>query len=252
MNNITKKIKSNLKTSINLNYKKPKQAKANSNLYLGHRGRLRKKLLDKGCEALADYELLEMLLAFAQPRKDTKPIAKNLLTIFKHLNNVCSADVIELQRVEGVGDTASSILKLVHAISVRILRDEVKKNPCLDNIDAVVNYARASIGYLDKEVNLIFFLDTKNFLIDTEMRFVGTIDQVFTYPREILKKALELKAKSFIMIHNHPSGSINPSTEDLELTRHIHNLASMMDIILHDHIIVSRNGYYSMKLNRDI
>lgn len=222
------------------------------NLYKGHRLRLRKKILNLEYSALAEYELLEALLGFAQRRKDTKPLAKILLSSFRGINGVISAESADLMRIEGVGETIATMLKLMHAIMIKALREEAKSRPCLDNIDKVIEYCKIYIGHLTKEVNLVLFLDVKNFLIETELKTLGTVDQVHTYPREIISKTLELKAKSIIMVHNHPSGDSTPSKEDIETTKHVLVLAEMMDIILHDHIIVSSNGIYSMRSNGDI
>jgi DNA repair protein RadC len=218
----------------------------------GHRSRLRNKFLNGCPSTIYDHELLEMLLAIAQPRKDTKPVAKKLIKLFSSFSGVIGAEIGQLKGVKGIGDSSVAMLKVIHESVCRMLKEEIMKKPLIDSGDKVIEYCKASMGYMGKENNRILFLNSKNYLIDAEMRSEGTIDYTHTYPREIITRALELRAKSIIMVHNHPSGDPTPSQQDIEITLHVKQLSSLMEIVLHDHIIVSKNGCYSMKINKHI
>lgn len=216
--------------------------------HAGHRARLRQRFLQAGPSSLQDYEVLEMLIGFARPLIDTKPIAKSLLASFNDLKGVIGADISQLRSVVGIGEMSIVLLKIVHETVCRFLRSHISTNkPILDNPEEVINYCRAKIGYLSKEVNLILFLNNKNGLISTELRFEGTVDHSHTYPREIIAKALEVGAKAIIMVHNHPSGDPTPSPEDIEVTKNMNDIADLMNISLHDHLIIGRHTAYSMR-----
>lgn len=219
----------------------------NANLCIGHRARLRKRFMTAGPSSIEDHELLEMLLGIAQPRKDTKILAKKLLSIFGDFNGVIGSNISQIKSIDGIGEISITILKLIHESVCRMLKKQIINKTLIDSWDKVMEYCRARLGYEAKESNIVLFLNTKNFLIDSEMRFEGTVDHAHTYPREIIAKALELGAKAIIMVHNHPGGDPTPSQQDLDITQNIKQIASLMNIRLHDHIIVSKNSCYSLK-----
>jgi DNA repair protein RadC len=216
--------------------------------YVGHRSRLRKRFLASDQASMCDYELLEMLLGIIQIRGDTKPIAKLLLKQFGSLAGVIGAETGQLQSVKGIGTMSIAMLKVIHEIVCRMLKEQVMNNPVIDTGERVVDYCRAAMSYLAREQNRILFLNSKNYLIYDELKYDGTVDYAHTYPREIITRALELRAKSIIMVHNHPSGDCVPSRRDLDVTKHIKDIATRMEINLHDHIIVTKTGYYSMRI----
>lgn len=217
--------------------------------YLGHRARLRQRFLSTDQSVMSDYELIEMLLGIVQPRKDTKPLAKRLLKLFGSFNGIVGAETGQLRAVHGVGDSSIAMLKVIHESVCRMLKENLMHMPLMNNGERVIDYCRASMGYLGREQSRVLFLNSKNYLIADEMKSEGTIDYSHTYPREIITRALELRAKSLIMVHNHPSGDPTPSKNDIDVTKHVQDIATKMEINLHDHIIVSRTGWYSMKLS---
>ena len=216
--------------------------------YLGHRERLRSRFLSHDTSTLPDYELLELLLGMVQPRRDTKPLAKKLLKLFGSFNAIVGAELGHIRAIKGIGDSSVAMLKVIHESTCRMLKENLMETPLLSNGERVVDYCRARMAYLGHEQNRVLFLNSKNYLIADEMKNDGTIDYSYTYPREIITRALELRAKAIIMVHNHPSGDYMPSREDVEITKHVISIAKPMEIVLHDHIIVSKTGYFSMKL----
>jgi DNA repair protein RadC len=215
--------------------------------HTGHRARLRARLLDTGGEALADYELVEYLLALAIPRRDTKPLAKALLREFGSLAQLIAADPDALRRVDGLGDGAIAALKVVQATGLRMLRGEFAERPLLSSWDALLDYLRADMGPLDIERVRVLYLNTRNILIRDELVSEGSIDQSAIYTREVVKRALELGAAAIILVHNHPSGSPEPSRQDIAITRDIAAAAAKLSITLHDHIIIGGSDYRSMR-----
>ena len=215
--------------------------------YEGHRERLRARFLANDQASMPDYELLEMLLGIIQIRKDTKPLAKQLLRIFGSVAGVIGAEPGQLQSVKGVGMSSIAMMKVMHEILCRILKEEAMRQPVMSSGERVLNYCRASMAYLGREQNRVLFLNSKNYLIADELKYEGTVDYTHTYPREIIARALELRAKSMIMVHNHPSGDYTPSKEDIDITKHVHEIAKKMEINLHDHVIVSKAGWFSMR-----
>ena len=218
--------------------------------YLGHRQRLRERLLGQGGDALADYEVLEMLLFPAHRRSDTKPIAKALLRRFGSLPEVLTAPAERLREIDGVGDSAIASLKLVEAAARRLAHDRVRTRPVLGSYKDVVDYCRTTIGFSDREIFRVLFLDKRNGLIADEVQGEGTVDHTPVYPREVIRRALELGASAVILAHNHPSGDPTPSTADVKLTQQIVTVAQSMGIAVHDHLIVGRNGHSSLKALR--
>ncbi len=215
--------------------------------HVGHRQRLRRKFLQSGALALHDYELLELLLFSAFPRNDVKPLAKRLLERFGSLADLVSADADTLLREDGLGEVAVCALKAVQSTSQRLLQEQVMHKPVLSCWQMVLDYCRASMAYLGVEHFRLLYLNSKNVLIADELQQRGTIDHTPVYPREVIKRALELEASALIMVHNHPSGDTTPSTADIEMTQHIRHIARSLAIELHDHVIVGRKGIYSFK-----
>jgi DNA repair protein RadC len=215
--------------------------------YVGHRQRLRERFLNGGADSLPDYELLELLLFMAQPRADTKPIAKELLRRFGSFAEVISAEADALRDIKGIGDAGVVSLKAVQAAAQRLLQTKVKAAPVISSWAALIDYCTATMAYNTVEQFRVMYLDRKNKLIADEEQQKGTVDHTPVYPREVVKRALELNASSLIMIHNHPSGDPKPSQADIEMTRKVKDAAAAVGLTLHDHVIVSRGGHVSFK-----
>ncbi|MEQ9640237.1 MAG: DNA repair protein RadC [Alphaproteobacteria bacterium] len=215
--------------------------------HAGHRARLRQRFLDAGPASLADYELLEMILFGANPRGDTKPLAKALLARFGDFNGVVTAEPARLREVSGVGDTVVATLKGVHAASLRLLRGQVLNRPAISSWDALIDYCQASMGYATVEEFRVLFLDRKNQLIADEVQQRGTVDHAPVYPREVVKRALDLAATAVILVHNHPSGDPTPSRADVEMTNQVVAAAKPLGITVHDHLVIGRERHASFK-----
>jgi DNA repair protein RadC len=215
--------------------------------YLGHRARLRDRFLNGGADALPDYEMLELVLFGAVPRGDMKPLAKDLLKRFGTFADVISAPRARLQEVKGVGDAVVAQLKLVEAAALRLSKGNLLNRPALSSWPALIDYCTAAMSRSPHEEFRVLFLDRKNLLIADEVQGRGTIDHTPVYPREILKRALELGASAIILAHNHPSGDPTPSRADIDMTREISKAAVALKIALHDHIVVARGGVLSFK-----
>ncbi len=215
--------------------------------YSGHRQRLRERFVQGGAEAFQDYELLELILFMAIPRRDVKPLAKELLAKYKTLPALLAAPIQQLTQTAGVSENVAISLKAVAATAHRMLRQEVMNKPVLNNWTRLMDYCMATMAHEGKEHFRILFLNKKNELIADEIQGSGTVDQTPAYPREVVKRALELSATALILLHNHPSGDPSPSQADIDLTRDIIRAAEPLNITIHDHVIVSHNGYVSMK-----
>ncbi|HEX9791941.1 MAG TPA: DNA repair protein RadC [Kiloniellales bacterium] len=213
----------------------------------GHRDRLRRRLLDKGAGSLADYELLEFLLFGARPRGDTKPLAKTLVARFGNLAGVLAASPQDLATVPGMGDASIAVLKVVPEAALRLAREDLAERPIIGSWDNLVAYCRIAMGREKVEQFHLLFLDRKNRLIADEMHQRGTVDHTPVYPREVVKRALELGASALILVHNHPSGDATPSKGDIEMTREIEDAAGKLGIALHDHIVIGRADQKSFK-----
>lgn len=213
--------------------------------HAGHRQRLRDRFANGG--TVADYELLELLLFAAIPRRDTKPLAKRLIERFGSFAEVINAPPDRLKEVKGVGDAAIMQLKLVRAGALRLMQGDIMRRPVLGSWDSVLTYCRAVMGFEAKEQFRILFLDKKNHLIADEVQQVGTVDHTPVYIREVVKRALELSASAIILVHNHPSGDPTPSRADIDMTKQIVEAAKPLGIAIHDHIIVGRHGHASFK-----
>ena len=206
--------------------------------YHGHRDRLRTRFREAGATALSDYELLELLLFRVIPKKDVKPLAKTLLAKFGSFAEVIAAPEARLLEVKGVGGAVATELKIVHAAANRMLQDRVKGQPVLSSWNTVLDYCRSAMAFADKEQFRILFLDKRNHLIADEVQQTGTVDHTPVYPREVMKRALELSATAIILVHNHPSGDPTPSSEDLQSTRQLVETGKVVGIQLLDHIVI--------------
>jgi DNA repair protein RadC len=215
--------------------------------YHGHRERLRERFFGAGPEALSDYELLEMALFPALPRRDTKPLAKALLKKFGSFAEVIHAPMARLREVEGIGEASINQIKLLAAAATRVAKGEVKKNIALSSWNDVIDYIRTGMAFADKEQFRLLFLDKRNQLISDEVQQTGTVDHTPVYPREVIKRALELSATALILVHNHPSGDPSPSQADIQMTKAIIDIATPLGISVHDHIIVGKRGHASLK-----
>ena len=215
--------------------------------YLGHRERLRRCFREAGADALPDYELLEMILFRAVPRRDTKPLAKAILAHFGSFTEALNAPEERLKEVPGIGEAAITEIKLVRAAALRLMRGEVLERPVLASWSQVLDYCRASMGFEAKEQFRILFLDKRNQIIADEVQQKGTVDHTPVYVREVVKRALELSATAIVLVHNHPSGNPTPSRADIEMTRQIVSSAKNLGIVVHDHIIVGKQGHASFR-----
>ena len=225
----------------------PRGRPAETPHYHGHRERLRERFHGAGPDALSDYELLEMALFPALPRRDTKPLAKTLLKTFGSFAEVIHAPVARLREIDGIGDAAINQLKLIAAAASRIAKGQLKHRTMLSSWNDVIDYCRTSMAFADKEQFRILFLDKRNQLISDEVQQTGTVDHTPVYPREVIKRALELSATAILLVHNHPSGDPTPSQADIQMTRAIIDIAGPLGIAVHDHLIVGKNGHASMK-----
>jgi DNA repair protein RadC len=224
----------------------PGLAEANPHYY-GHRERLRARFREAGPDAVTDYELLELVLFRAVPRRDVKPLAKLLIAKFGSFGEVISAPVARLAEVKALGEAAITEFKVVHASASRLARGQLKRRPVLSSWSTVLDYCRTAMAFADKEQFRILFLDKRNQLIADELQQVGTVDHTPVYPREVVKRALELSATAIILVHNHPSGDPTPSRADIQMTQSIVEVARPLGISVHDHIIVGKEGHASLK-----
>lgn len=212
-----------------------------------HRKRLRDRFMSGGAAALPDYELLELLLFRAIPRLDVKPLARLLLDTFGDFNRVISASPQRLHMVKGVGEAVVIELKLVEAAAGRLMRAKVLNQPVLSSWNALLDYCQTVMAHRETEQFRILFLDRKNVLIADEEQAKGTVDHVPVYPREVVKRALELNASAIILVHNHPSGDPTPSDADITMTAQVQEAAQVLGIILHDHLIIGKSRELSFK-----
>jgi DNA repair protein RadC len=215
--------------------------------YHGHRERLRKRFLEAGDESLADYELIELILFRAIPRRDVKPLAKELVKKFGSFAEVVSAAPARLKEVEGVSAAVAAEFKIVEASARRFAKGVVKKRRALGSWSEVIDYCRTAMAFEDHEEFRVLFLDKKNGLIADEAQGIGTVDHTPVYPREVVKRALELAASAVLLVHNHPSGDPTPSTQDVKMTLDIIAIAAPLGVTVHDHIIVGRQGHASLR-----
>lgn len=215
--------------------------------YHGHRDRLRQRFLDGGPDGLQDYELLELVLFMAIPRRDVKPLAKALLAQFGSLPELMAAPVSQLTKINGVSDNTAIAIKAISATAQRMMKREIMEKPVLNSWSRLMDYCYATMAHETREHFRIIFLNKKNEMIGDEIQGSGTVDHTPAYPREIMKRALEIGATAMILIHNHPSGDPRPSQADQDMTQAIIAAAKPFNIVIHDHIVISRNGYTSFK-----
>ncbi|MBI3951820.1 MAG: DNA repair protein RadC [Acidobacteria bacterium] len=218
--------------------------------YLEHRKRLRERFQRAGVEGLHDYELLELLLTYAIPRKDVKPAAKDLIKRFDSLAGVLDASQEKLEEVEDVGPASATLIRLVKELCAVYLAQRMKHLDALSSPQAVVEFARVKLAGLAHEAFMVIYMNTKNEIIDHEVIHEGTVDHAVVYPRRIFEAALSHHATGLILIHNHPSGHPEPSEEDKRLTRSLVESAHAMDIRVVDHIVVGKDGYFSFVESR--
>ena len=215
--------------------------------HVGHRSRLRQRLIDHGGDGLQDYELIEYLLALAIPRRDTKPLAKTLLKEFGGIGGLLSADASALARVKGMGDSSIAAIKIVQATAIRLVKGGVEERPLLTNWQALIDYLRADMAHHQIERVRVLHLNTRNMLIRDELISEGSIDQAAVHIREVIRRAIDLGSAALILVHNHPSGDPTPSRADIELTREIAEAGKRLGIVVHDHIIIGTAGHTSLR-----
>ena len=213
----------------------------------GHRERLRARFLKSGADAMPDYELLELTLFAALPRRDTKPLAKALLARFGSFAEVLAAPRARLMEVKGVGESVANHLKIVEAAAQRLTKTKVMGRAALSSWSALLDYCTAAMARSQTEEFRVLFLDRKNLLVADEILNRGTVDHAPVYPREIVKRALELNASALILVHNHPSGDPKPSRDDIETTRELKAAANALEIELHDHLVIGHGKHASFR-----
>lgn len=215
--------------------------------YIGHRKRLKERFMKGGQGAIADYELIELLLFLAVPRRDVKPMAKDLLERFDSFAEVISAEPARLKEVSGVSDNVVIAFKMIREGALKLSQEQILGKPVVSSWQALLDYCRASMAFHHKEQFRILFLNRKNVLIADELQQEGTIDHTPVYPREVIKRALELGASALILVHNHPSGDPTPSRDDIEMTKEIDEAGKKLGVTMHDHVIVAKGSYSSFK-----
>lgn len=215
--------------------------------YLGHRDRLRSRFAATGGDGMPDYEILELLLSQVIPRRDVKPIAKTLLDRFGSLGEVLSASADDLQETKGVGESTAISLKVVQTAGLRLAQQHVMNTNVLNSWDKLLDYCKSAMGYDKIEQVRVLYLNQKNTLIADEVQQRGTVNHTPVYPREVVKRALELHASALILVHNHPSGDPTPSRDDIDMTNEIKDTAGRLGIVLHDHIIIGKRTHSSFK-----
>ncbi len=213
----------------------------------GHRARLRKRLLDGGAEALAEHEVIEYLLMSSIPRRDVKPLARSLIKRFGGLAGVLNADPRALELHPGMGETSAAALKIVALAARRLARAEVREKPVLASWQALIDYLTIDMAHLTVERVRVLYLNAQNMLIHDEHVGDGSIDEAAIHPREVIRRALDLGATALILVHNHPSGSPEPSRADIQITNRISEAGRLLGIVVHDHIIIGREGHVSLK-----
>lgn len=219
-------------------------------LHDGHRQRLRERFRKGGAEQMPDYELLELLLFYALPRRDTKDLAKRLIARFGSFAEVINAPESQLKDVRDAGEGVGTLLRLVRTAAIRLAKAEIRERPLLSSWNEVLAYLKAAQGFEPREQFRILFLDKKNRLIADEVQGLGTVDHTPVYVREVVKRALELSSTAIVLVHNHPSGDPTPSRADIDMTKHIVEAARPLGVTVHDHIIVGKTSHTSFKALR--
>ncbi len=225
----------------------PSTEKIISHHAAGHRERLRNRFRKVGIDGVQDYELLELILFRAIPRRDVKPLAKKLITTFGGFAQTLAASIERLMEVKGVSENVAQELKIVHAASIKLAQERVLNRPVISSWNDLLAYCRAAMADEKTELFRILFLDKKNILIADEVQQRGTVDHTPVYPREVVKRALELGASAIILVHNHPSGDPTPSQADIEMTKHIVSASRALNIRVHDHLVIGHDNHASFK-----
>lgn len=215
--------------------------------YLNHRQRLKSKFTDSGINAFHDYEIIELLLSYAIPRKDVKPLAKNLIKSFGSIRKLLDAEIHEIENIKGMGNHAAVLIKLVRDSGSIYLREKAKEKPQITCTAELIDYYKHTMGGLQDEHFQVIYLNARNKIIEMETIHKGIVNQAVVYPRKILEQALKKKASAIILVHNHPSGHVQPSDADIHLTKMVQETAKTLDIIVHDHIIIGENRFYSFR-----
>jgi DNA repair protein RadC len=214
--------------------------------HAGHRKRLRDRFLKGGEKAFPDYELLELLLCGVIPRGDVKPLAKKLLSECGSLSGVLQSDMEKLKSIPGIGESSIVALKIIHEVACRLVKQEVMTQPVMESWKGIIDYCRIRMSHLPVEQFRLLFLDNKNMIIADEIQQQGTVDRTPIFPREVVKRSLELGAVSLIMVHNHPSGDPTPSQADIDITRKVIKAVKELNIQVLDHLIIGRSGHTSL------
>jgi DNA repair protein RadC len=215
--------------------------------YKDHRKRLKKKFSESGVSAFHDYEVLELLLSYAIPRRDVKPLAKELLNHFGSLKGIMDAEKDILEKVKGVGLHTAILIKLIKEMGILYLKEKAKEKPQITCTSELIDYCKTYMGGLKDERFCVIYLDAQNRLTDIETIQEGIVNQAVVYPRKVLENALKQKASAVILVHNHPSGQVKPSDADIRLTKTIQETARILDIIVHDHLIIGENRFFSFR-----
>ncbi len=215
--------------------------------YTDHRKRLKSRFTNSGLDTFHDYEVLELLLTYSIPRKDTKPVAKRLLNHFKSLKGVMNAEISELEEVEGIGSHSAILIKLIKEMNTLYLKEKAMERPQITCTRELLDYCKNSMGGLKDEHFAVVYLDAQNRIIDVVTINEGIVNQAVVYPRKVMENALHKKASAIILVHNHPSGHTRPSDADIRLTRTIRETAKALDISVHDHIIIGDNRFFSFR-----
>lgn len=215
--------------------------------YKGHRQRLKKKFSESGLDSLHNYEVLELLLSYAIPRRDVKPLAKKLLKKFGSLKGLLDAEISEIEKVDGTGIHTAILIRLVKDLGVLYLKERAKDKSQITSTNELLDYCRASMGGLKDERFSVIYLNAQNMIINIETIQEGIVNQAVVYPRKVLEKALKHKASAIILVHNHPSGNVKPSDADIKLTKAIQETARVLEILVHDHIIIGEDRFFSFR-----
>lgn len=215
--------------------------------YKDHRQRLKKKFSESGVDAFHDYEVLELLLSYAIPLKDVKPLAKELISRFGSLKGIMDAEKDSLEKVKGIGAHTAILIKLIKEMGILYLKEKAKEKPQITCTSELLDYCKTYMGGLKDERFCVIYLDAQNRMTDIETIQEGIVNQAVVYPRKVLENALKKKASAVILVHNHPSGHVKPSDADIRLTKTIQETAKILDIIVHDHIIIGENRFFSFR-----
>ena len=215
--------------------------------YKDHRQRLKQKFAESGIDAFHDYEVLELLLSYAIPRKDVKPLAKKLLHEFGSLKSVVDAEAGSLEKINGISSHTAILIKLIKEMGTLYLKEKAKEKPQINCTSELLNYCKTYMGGLKDEQFCVIYLNAQNRITEIEAIEEGIVNQAVVYPRKVLENALKRKASAIILVHNHPSGHVKPSDADVRLTKTIQETARILDIIVHDHIIIGENRFFSFR-----